>query len=151
MAAILGVFPAALIAARGGMSANAFYRQLQSQGIGARRSEVLSLYKIATGVVATGSNEMFGNPQQIPDIGKLAPWPTKTATGVIQNITLIYRENITGAQVVTKYQVHTANGVTREEAVARAVNAYTGTTSERGHTLIEAFPTSAYRKGPIGI
>jgi hypothetical protein len=132
------------------MSANEFYRTTQALGYGARRSEVLQLYRNAMTIVRSGSNEPFAPLNAVPTGNELGVWSTKKATGVVQVITLLYRENVTGKQIITKYQVHSAEGVTRQEAVNRAIAAYTGTTSSRGNTLIDATPSSAYRKTPAG-
>src|SRR5271154_4713709 len=149
MARILGLFPGALVAAKGGLSANAFYRQLQSEGLGGRRSEVLALFKVAKKIVTVSPHEAFRDITQVPSGAELPPWPTKTATGVIQNVTILYRDRATGSIKQTFYRVSTASGVTREQAMAQAVSAYSASADAYGQDLIGAVHTSAYSLTPL--
>lgn len=149
MARILGLFPASLIAAQGGMTANAFYRELRELGIAGRRSEVLSLYRIARGVVATSPQEAFRDIGQVPQLSEMSQFPTKRATGVRQNVALVYRDKTTGALKVTYHSTTSENGVTRETAMATAINAYSDHADEYGQDLIGAVHTGAYRYVPF--
>jgi|SRR6185312_342018 len=151
MARILGVFPSALIAARGGMSANAFYRQLQSLGLGARRGEVLALYRQAKSIVSKSGTDVFNDPTLIPSGQDLQSWPTRSATGVAQNVTLAYRDRTTGEISTTYYRVTSEEGVTREQAVAQAVSAYSDASDRYNQDLIGAVHTSAYQLIPTGV
>lgn len=149
MARILGLFPSSLIAARGGMSANAYYRELRSLGIAARRSEVLNLYKISRGIVARTPDEPFRNISQAPSGSEVQPWPSKKATGIAQNVTLVYRDRVTGEIKQTYWRTVTDNGITREEALATAIDAYSDHAEQYGQELIGAVHTSAYRLTPV--
>lgn len=151
MARILGAFPAALLAARGGMSANAFYRQLQSLGLGARRGEVLALYKEAQAIVSKTGDEVFADPALAPTASELQVWPTSKATGIAQNVTLTYRDRTTGEVSKTYYRVSSDEGVTREEAISQAVSAYSDASDRYNQDLIGAVHTSAYRLTPTGV
>lgn len=148
MARILGAFPAALTAARGGMSANAFYRELQAQGYGARRSEVLQLYKTALSVVARTPDEPFRSLSSVPQGTELGTWPTKDATGVAQTVTLTYRDRTTGTINQTWYRTVTPQGITREAAIAEAIDAYSEHAESYDQDLIGAVHTSAYNLTP---
>jgi hypothetical protein len=150
MARILGLFPAALIAAREGMSANAFYRELQSLGMAARRSEVLQLYKISTAIVSKGGTEPFAPIGENPAGGRLESYPTKTAAGVLQTVSLTYRDRTTGKLSRTYWSTKTDEGVTREEAMAAAIDAYSEHAESYNQDLIGAVHTSAYNLSPIG-
>lgn len=150
MARILGAFPAALLAARGGMSGNAFYRQLQSLGLGARRSEVLALYKEAKAIVSKTGDEVFADPTLVPTAAELQVWPTAKATGIAQNVTLTYRDRTTGEISKTYYRVSSDEGVTREEAISQAISAYSDAMERYKQELIGAVHTSAYRLVPTG-
>ena len=146
MAAILGLFPGALIAAKGGMSANAFYREVQALGIGGRRSEVLALFKVAKSVTTVAPHEPFKDITRVPSGNELAPWPVKEPKGVVQNVTILYRDRTTGNIKQTYYRVSTANGITREQALAQAVDAYSEHADSYGQDLIGAVHTSAYQQ-----
>lgn len=150
MARILGLFPSSLIAARQGMSANAYYRELRSLGLAARRSEVLALYKLSTSLVATSGEEPFRNIGVAPNPSELQPWPTKSATGIRQNVTLVYRDRVTGTIKRTYWSMSSEAGIAREEAMSRAINAYSEHAESYGQDLIGAVHTGAYQYAPFG-
>jgi len=148
MARILGLFPAALDAARGGMSANAFIRQLSEQGIAPRRTEALQLYKIARGIVATHAEEPFRPQGAVPTANEIALWPTRRAAGIAQTVTLAYRDRTTGQIKQTWWSIKTEAGMSREAAVAAAIDAYSEHAESYDQELIGAVHTSAYRYSP---
>lgn len=149
MPAILGALPAALLSARGGQSANAFYRELQSLGMGARRSEVLALHKLAVGIVTRSPDEPFRDITKIPAGHEMQPWPTKKATGIMQNVTLVYRDRITGTILNTYWRNTSENGIKRETAMATAINAYSDHAESYNQDLIGAVHTSSYNMVPF--
>lgn len=149
MARVLGLFPASLIAARADVSANAFYRQLRDEGIAARRSEVLSLYKLARSIVATGTDEIFRDPRAVPSERELSVWPTRNASTVRQNVTLIYRDRTTGTINRTFWATSSEEGITREQAMAQAIDAYSSHAERYNQDLIGAVHTGAYRYMPF--
>lgn len=149
MARVLGLLPASLIAARGGLSANAFYRELRAQGLAARRSEVLALYKLSKSIVARGGEEVFRPITESPADEHLTPMPTRRATGIRQNVTLIYRHRQTGVISRTFYSVVSENGVIREHAMAEAINAYQDHAERYQQDLIGVVHTGSYRMMPM--
>lgn len=149
MARVLGALPAALIAARGGMSANAFIRELQSQGYGARRSELLQLYRTATSIVARTPDEPFRPLGGVPSGSELGTWPSRNATGVAQTVSLTYRDRTTGTIKQTWYRTVSPNGITREAAIAEAIDAYSEHAESYEQDLIGAVHTSAYNLSPF--
>jgi len=148
MARILGLFPAALIAAKGGLSANAFYREQQQLGFGARRSEVLQLFKIAKSVTTASASEPFEDVTRAPNASTLAAWPTKSATGIRQNVTLTYRDRTTGHIKQTFYSTLNDQPISREAAISQAIDAYSEHAESYGQDLIGAVHTSAYNLVP---
>lgn len=149
MARILGLFPSALVAARGNMGANAYYRSLRELDIAARRTEVLQLYKIAKSIVTKSPDEPFRPIDQVPHGNELEPWPVKNPGGIAQTVTLTYRDMVTGDLKQTWWRTVTPNGMTREQAMATAINAYTGTSSGEEQELIGAVHTSARTLVPL--
>lgn len=148
MAAILGLLPAALVAARGGLSQNKFEQYTRTLGIGARASEARALFKIAKSIVTSSEEEPFRNPKLAPQPGQLTSWPTKKATGIRQNVSLIYRDRVTGQIKQTFYSTVGSTPLTREEATALAVDAYAEAAERYGQDLIGAVHTSAYNLVP---
>lgn len=148
MARILGLFPSALIAARGGLSANAYYNELRDLGIAARRSEVLSLFKIAKSITTGSPDEPFRNIYDVPTSDELTTWPSKKSEGVAQTVTLTYRDMTTGQIQQTWWRTVTPNGITREEALATAIDAYSEHAESYNQEIIGAVHTSAYRMTP---
>lgn len=149
MARILGAFPAALIAAKAGMSANAFVRELAQSGYGARRSEVLALYKTARGIVARTAEEPFRPLNSVPSASEIGTWPTRGATGIAQTVTLTYRDRTTGTIKQTWYRSVSPNGISRSEAIAAAIDAYSEHAESYEQDLIGAVHTSAYNLSPF--
>jgi hypothetical protein len=131
------------------MAANAFIKELQSLGMGGRRSELLALYKIAVGVVARTADEPFRPKNQVPTSSERGVWPTKGATGVAQTVTLTYHDRTTGTIKQTWWRTVTPNGVTRERAEAMAIDAYSQHAESYGQDLIGAVHTSAYDLTPF--
>jgi hypothetical protein len=148
MARVLRLLPSALIAARGGMSANAFYRTLREQGEAPRRSEALQLYKIARGIVDTHAEEPFRPLGAVPTGNDIALWPTRRAAGIVQTVTLTYRDATTGQLRQTWWSIKTEAGMAREAAIAAAVDAYSDHAVSYGQELIGAVHTSTYRYAP---
>lgn len=149
MARILSIFPSALIAAGRGSSANAFYRELQQLGLGARRSEVLALYKIARGIVAQSPQEPFRDITAVPTASEISPWPTKKATGFAQTVQLVYRDRTTGSLAKTYWRTANPQPITREQAMAQAISAYADHADEYNQDLIGAVHTSTYQNIPF--
>lgn len=148
MARILGLFPAALASARAGMSANAFYREQQLLGLGARRTEVLQLFKIARGIISRSEEEPFRNRSMAPTEEEIGQWPSRRATGVVQRVTLTYRDRTTGQIKQTYWATTNTDPLTRENAIAEAIDAYSEHAESYEQDLIGAVHTSAYRLVP---
>jgi len=144
VARILGAFPAALIAVKNGWNASQLIRELRSLGEGARESEVRALYKIAQNTLSKNPDEPFGNPELVPDLSTAKPWPTVSATGVKQAVEITYRQRATGTLVTVPYQVTSENGVTRQEAIEAALNAYASKAEEYGQELVGAVHTKTF-------
>jgi hypothetical protein len=148
MAKILGAFPAALIAAKNGMSQNALIRQLRALGQGARESEVRALYRLAQATLRNNPDEPFGDPNLVPDLATASPWPTISATGVKQAVEVTYRQKATGTLITLPYQVSSENGVTRQEAINAAIAAYESNAEQYGQELVGAVHTKVFTLVP---
>lgn len=151
MARLLGLMPSALRAARAGLTATEWYKLLRVQGIAPRQSEAYKLYAQAVSLVANAPNEI-GQPQsRKPDVSQLTDFPTKNATGVMQTVTLLYRNKATGAINQVFYRVTSKKGVVRSKAVKQAIEAYASQADNYDQELIAAVHSSAYRMVPTGI
>lgn len=136
-------FGSALRAAAAGLPANDFVKLLQAEGLGTRRSEVLKLYRIAKSLTVAAEGEPYANPGEVPSGQALGQWPTKKAGGIRQNVKLVYKDKTTGDYKVTHYSTITANGMTRNAAVAAATNAYADAAERYNQELVGAFHSSA--------
>lgn len=150
MVRVLGLFRSALAAAGRGASANQYYRELRELGIAGRRSEVLALFKMAKSITSASPEEPFRPIESVPSGEELLPWPTKKATGIAQTVSLFYRDNETGKLKQTWWRTVTKNGITREEALSAAIDAYSEHAIRYEQTIIGAVHTSSYRMTPIG-
>jgi hypothetical protein len=151
MARVLGLLPSALRAARAGLSATEWYRLLRVQGIAPRRSDAYKIYSHAVALVSNNEAEIGAPQGQKPRIAELPVYPTVKATGVMQTVTLIYRNRTTGAFDKVFYRVTSKTGVTRSKAVKMAIEAYAGQADRYNQDLIGAVHSSAYRMEPAGI
>lgn len=149
MARILGLFPSALVAAAGGLSERAWERQVRSEGLGARSSEMLQLWRIAKKITASSGDELTKPINEAPREHELPSWPTKVATGVAQTVTLTYRDRTTGHIKQTWYRSVNPSPITRETAIAQAIDAYSEHAEAYNQDLIGAVHTSAYRLVPF--
>lgn len=148
MARILGAFPAALIAARNGLNGSQFIRALREAGLGARESEVRAILKTAYNTLKVNPDEPFADPNAVPDFSTASPWPTLTATGVKQAVELTYRQKSTGTLITVPYQVSSETGVTRQEAIAKAIEAYQTKAEAYGQELVGAVHTKTFKLIP---
>lgn len=151
MANILAAWPTALSSASQGMSANAFARQLAELGLGARRSEVLALYKIARETIAKSQDEPLRPTGSVPSSDEIGVWPTKNVTGFAHTVTLTYRDKTTGHIAQTWWRTTFTDPVTRQEAINEAIDAYAQNAEDYNQVLIGAAHTSTYRYQPVAI
>lgn len=149
MARILGLFPSALVAARLGSSANQWIREVREEGLGASRTEMLQLFKIAKSITVRSPEEPFRDIELMPTEAELTTWPSKKSTGIAQTVTLTYRDRTTGQIKQTWWRTVTPDGITREEAIATAIDAYSEHAESYDQDIIGAVHTSAYRMTPM--
>jgi hypothetical protein len=150
MARILGLMPSALRAARAGLTATEWYKVLRVQGVAPRQSEAYKLYSQAVSLVANAPSEIGAPQGQKPRVAELPVYPTKSATGVMQTVTLLYRNRTTGAIGQVFYRVTSEKGVTRSSAVKKAIESYAGAADNYDQEMIAAVHSSAYRMVPTG-
>lgn len=148
MAKILGLFPSALAAASRGMTERAWEREARSLGMGARSSEMLQLWRVAKSITTRSPGEPFKDISLVPSGTDIQDWPSKNATGIVQNISITYRDKATGAIKQTFYRTKGTDAVTRENALAMAIDAYSDAAERYGQELIGAVHTSTYRLVP---
>lgn len=149
MPRILGLFPSALIAASGGESANEWIKTMQSIGMGARRGEMLELYKLARGIVSKSPDEIFRDITQVPTASEIQVWPTRKATGFVQTVTLVYRDRTTGKLAQTYWKTSNPVPMKRETAIATAISAYADHAERYNQDLVGAVHTSTYQQIPF--
>lgn len=148
MPAVLGLFPSALLAARAGLSERAWEREVRSLGLGARSSEMLQLWRVAKSVATRSPDEPFRDITRAPLGNEVTGWPTKDATGIMQNVSIVYRDKTTGKLKQTFYRSVSPNGEVREAVMARAIDAYSANADNYNQELIGAVHTSSYRLEP---
>lgn len=148
MPRILGLFPSALTAARLGGSFREWEREVRALGLGARSSEMLKLWRVASDINIRSADEPFRDITKVPSGSEVVPWPSKKAEGLAQTVTLTYRDRTTGEIKQTWWRTVTENGITREEAIATAIDAYSEHAESYNQDIIGAVHTSAYRLSP---
>lgn len=129
----------ALRAVREGLGANAWLRALTEAGAGVRRQVGLRVYAQAKRLNAEYGEEITRPLNAVPVQSETAPWEVQGEGGVLQTVLLFYREAVTGRTVERFYNVKTAEGVTRQEAVNRAIDANTANATRYQQSLTGAF------------
>lgn len=131
----------ALRAASEGMSASAWMRALTEAGTGIRRQVGFRLYGQAKALAAEYGSEPSRPLNQVPAGPEVRSWPTRASEGVLQSVQVFYRERVTGRIVQKFYNVKTPNGITRQEAIDKAISAYASNAEDYEQDLIEAVHT----------
>jgi hypothetical protein len=109
---------------------------------------MLQLWRIAKDIATHSPGEMFKDISATPHGSDIKDWPSKKATGIVQNITLTYRDKATGDIKRTFYRTKGTEAISREQAVAQAIDAYTDASERYGQELIGAVHTSTYNLVP---
>ena len=147
MAAILAsgpqIFAFAVRAAGEKSSANAFLRDLRAAGLGVRRAEGLKAFAQARNLVAERGAELARPLDSAPTFSEMGQWPTNGATGVLQHVQLIYRERETGNMKVVHYNMKGDSVVTRQAAIAAAIDANSEAADEYEQDLVGAAYTGS--------
>lgn len=136
-----GFIPSALRAIGEGQSANQFAAALRESGAGIRRQVALRIYGQARAIAAEYGEEVTRPLDQVPTAAESRQWPTRTTDGVLQTVQLFYRERVTGNIIQRFYNVKTAEGITRQEAIDQAIDANVGNASRYQQTLVGAVHT----------
>lgn len=136
-----GFIPHALRAIGEGQSANAWARSLQESGAGIRRQVALRIYGQARAIAAEYGQEATRPLDRVPTAAESRQWPTRSTDGVLQTVQLFYRERVTGNIVQRFYNVKTAEGITRQEAIDQAISANVGNAGRYEQELVGAVHT----------
>jgi hypothetical protein len=135
------VIPFAIKAAEAGYSANAFVRALAEAGAGMRRAVALKVFAAGRALAAEYRQEPTRPLNQVPTFAESKQWPTRASEGVLQTVQLTYRERVTDRIVTRFYNVKTAGGITRQEAIDQAVTANAANAERYQQTLVGAIHT----------
>lgn len=136
--ALLG---SALRAVGENQSANAWLAALREAGTGLRRQVGLRLYGEAKRLAAEYGQEPQRNLEAVPTFAESRQWPTRQSTGVLQTVQLVYRERVTGRIVTRYFNVKTPQGITRGEAIDRAIAANESNAEQYQQDLVGAVHT----------
>lgn len=136
-----GLLPFALRAVREGQSGNQFVLALRESGAGIRRQTALRLYGQAKALAAEYGAEPGRPLSAVPTFAEARQWPTRASAGVLQTVQLVYRERVTQRLVTRYFNVKTPEGVTRGEAIRRAIDANTSNAERYQQDLLGAVHT----------
>lgn len=146
-----GFYALAVEAAQQGLTAAAWIRSLQAAGTGIRRQVALRIFAEAK-VTAAETGEEPGRPlDQVPTLAESPPSPTRSREGVLQTVRLLYREKVTGQLRTVYWSTITDNGITRQDAINQAIDAYEPHAIEYRQTLLGAVHTSSRRLVPVQV
>jgi hypothetical protein len=116
--------------------------------MGIRRGEALSLFKYARSITTASPEEPFRDISQAPSGSEIGTQITRKATGIRQNVSLLYRDKTTGKIKQTFWSTTGSSPLTREEAIATAIDAYSEHAERYNQDLIGAVHTGAYNLVP---
>lgn len=124
---------------------------LQEFGLGLRRQDFYRLWGTARSAVAEAGQEPTRPADQVPQLSEMGPpVPTRNSSGILQTTRLIYREAVTNQIRTVYHNVVTPAGLTRQEAVDAAIDAYAAHSEEYQTSLVAAFHSSAVQLVPMG-
>jgi hypothetical protein len=138
-------------AAREGYSAGAWLQSLREAGAGIRRQVGLRLYANAKRIVAEYGEEPFRELSEVPSVSETPPLPTKGATGILQHVRLQYRERVTNNVRDVYFNVKSDEGMTRQEAINAAIEAYAPHSERYQTVLLGAVHTGAVKLVPVNL
>lgn len=138
--------------AQEGLSGNQMIAALRQAGIGMRRQQFYRLWGTATAAVREAGVEPTRPLDQVPTLSESTPFPAgrKAEPGYLQTVRLVYLEPMTGKYRVVYHSTKSAAGVTRQQAITNAIDAYAAHSEEYETTLVGAAHTSTLRIVPEG-
>ena len=136
--------------AQQGMSGARMLDTLRAFEIGIRRQDFYRLWGQAVSVVQEAGAEPTRPLDQAPTLNEITPVAAgpRADPGVIQTVRLVYKESVTGNLRTVYYSTKSDEGMTRQEAVNAAIDAYATHSEEYETTLVAAAHTSAIRIVP---
>lgn len=136
-----------------GMSGSEVLSTFRQFGLGMRTQEFYRLWGQAQTVTAEAGEEPTRPLDQVPTLAESPPIAAsaRAEPGVLQTVRLIYREAETGNIRVVYHSTKSDNGVTRQEAINNAIDAYAAHSEEYQTTLVAAAHTSSVRITPVEV
>jgi hypothetical protein len=140
-----------LRAGQEGYSGAATLRLFREFGLGMRTGDFYKLWAQAQVTAREAGQEATRPLDQVPTLAETAPIAAgpRAEPGVIQTVRLVYRENVTGHLRTVLHSTKSEAGITRQEAVANAIDSYASHSEEYQTSLVAAAHTSAIRVVPM--
>lgn len=134
-----------------GYSGNQVLSLFREFGLGMRRQAFYRLWGEATTTVREAGLEPTRPLDQVPTLAETPPVAAgpRAEAGVLQTVRLTYRERETGNIRTVYHSTKSEEGITRQQAVNNAIEAYAGHSEEYQTSLIAAAHTSAIRITPL--
>lgn len=140
-----------LRAVREGFTGAHTLRLFREFGLSMRTQDFYALWGNAQTVIRESGEEATRPLDTVPTAAESPPYPANASAepGVLQTVRLTYREKVTGKYRVVFHSVKTAEGITRQEAINRAIDAYSAHSEEYETTLAAAAHTSSITIVPM--
>lgn len=144
-------FSLMLRAVQEGLSGARTLATFREFGLGMRTQDFYRLYGEARTVIAEAGQEPTRPLDQVPTLSESPPVAASATAepGVLQTVRLVYKEAVTGKLRIVYHSTKTATGITRAEAINRAIDAYAAHSEEYETSLVAAVHTSAIRITPL--
>lgn len=140
-----------LRAVREGYSASQTLSLFRQFGLGMRTQNFYRLWGQAEVVHREAGAEATRPLEMVPTLAESPPIAARPGAdpGVLQTVRLVYREAVTGNLRTVYHSTKSAEGITRQEAINQAIDAYQSHSEEYQTTLVAAAHTSAIRIVPM--
>jgi hypothetical protein len=120
-------------------------------GLGMRTQQFYRLWATARAVNAEAGLEPTRPLDQAPTLDEMPPVATNGPEGVLQTVRLIYRERVTGNMRTVYHSTKSDQAITRQEAIANAIDAYATHSEDYQTDLVAAVHTSAIQLVPVTV
>jgi hypothetical protein len=134
-----------------GLTGASVLRTFREFGLGMRTQEFYRMWGEAATVVREAGAEPTRDLTQVPSGSEAPPVPAgpHAEPGIIQTVRLVYSEKETGNHRIVYHSTKSPAGVTRQQAINNAIDAYAAHSEEYQTTLLYAAHSSAITIVPM--
>lgn len=122
--------PYMVLGVKNGLSATAALREFRAAGGRISDRTWYSGYAMVAQGVASRSDAITSNLDAIPDAGSIDPFPSRGATGYIQQINIQYRLVGSPEPIDRAFSIRGSDLLTKQDAIEEALNIFSGSVAD---------------------